>query len=201
MFKGEVGSEDGFCLNRSVILWWERYTWKAITKKRVEHTFVRALRSPTIMDFWTWERQKLCGRASLRASLWAAKESDGLWHGGIVRKWIFIFIRWPPVERTCVGVPQLRYAPASVCYSSRRRAENGNKAQSHTGLQLEQRFEPLKCGTSMFLMSFIARQTSEASQVSVTAGGRSLSALWKGSLWALGRHYSLKPVNCSYFSF
>lgn len=123
------------------------------------------------MDFWTWGRQNLCGRKSLRASLWAAKESDGLWHGGIIRKWIFIFIRWPPVERTCAGVSRLRYAPASVRYSSWRRAENRNEAQSHTGLQLEQRFEALKSGTSMFLRSFIARRTPEPSQGSVTAAG------------------------------
>lgn len=57
---------------------------------------------------------------------------------------------FPFVTSTCVGVSQLRCSSASVCSSSWRRAENTNKAQSHTGLQLEQRSEALKCPTSMF---------------------------------------------------
>lgn len=90
-----------------------------------------------------------------------------------------------------VGVSAL----ASECSSSWRRAENRNKAQSHTGLQLEQRFEALKCGTRMFLRSFTAeRQTPEPSQGSVAAGGWSLSAPMERftvSAWS-----ALQPETC-----
>lgn len=167
------------------------------------------------MDLCTRRRQNFVAEnplVSLSLDSEETRENDGLWstpppaaqlalwssslrQPDVIRcvwsLWQASHLEHPPLEPTCVWLPQLL---VSVCYSLWASGEDRNKAQSHTGLHRQQRFEALAWVSGTFLRSW-----TKPPQGCVTGRGVRISAPSEGGYYT--NNTSVTVVICSHVYF